>query len=173
MRPRNVLFIVLALLLLVIVLINWSVVSQSTELNLIVAKVNAPLGVLLVLIAAAILAVDFTVHSLNRLRWARERRELTAQIERQRVLADQAEESRIRALTGETGARDCCESKPSSIASSLSDDSIGRRQPQAVRFPCCTPRLHGRWTKCRNSPHLVPTCGCHGDFHFHSAGCSA
>ncbi len=99
MRPRNVLFIVLALLLLVIVLINWSVVSQSTELNLIVAKVNAPLGVLLVLIAAAILAVDFTVHSLNRLSWARERRELTAQIERQRVLADQAEESRIRALT--------------------------------------------------------------------------
>jgi hypothetical protein len=98
MKPRNVLFIVLALLLLFIVGQNWAVISQSTKLKFIFIEVNAPLGVLLVLIAGAILAVDFIVHSLNKLSWARDRRELTAQIEKQRLLADQAEESRIREL---------------------------------------------------------------------------
>jgi hypothetical protein len=98
MKPRSVLYIVIGLLLAVLVLINWSVIAQSTELNLIFAKVQAPLGVLIILIAAAILAVDFTVYSLNRLSWTRERRELAVQIEQQRLRADQAEESRIREL---------------------------------------------------------------------------
>ena len=98
MRPRNVLYIVIALLLLVLVLINWRVVAQSTQLNLIFTTVQAPLGVLIALIAAAILAVDFAVYSINRLAWTRERRELAAQIEQQRLRADQAEESRIRTL---------------------------------------------------------------------------
>src|SRR4051812_33331327 len=100
-RPRNVLYIVIALLLLVLMLINWHVIAQSTQLNLIFATVQAPLGVLIALIAAAILAVDFAVYSLNRLTWTRERRELATQIEQQRLRADQAEESRIRTL-GET-----------------------------------------------------------------------
>lgn len=98
MRPRNVLYIVIGLLLLVLVLINWHVIAQSTELNLIFATVQAPLGVLIVLIAAAILAVDFAVYTLNRLSWTRERRELAVQIEQLRLRADQAEESRIREL---------------------------------------------------------------------------
>jgi uncharacterized integral membrane protein len=98
MRPRTVIYIVIGLLLLVLVLINWSVIAQSTQLNLIFATVQAPLGVLIILIAGAILAVDFTVYSLNRLSWTRERRDLAAQIEQQRLRADQAEESRIRGL---------------------------------------------------------------------------
>lgn len=98
MRPRNVIFIVIALLLLFIVLANWGVISQPTEISLLVAKINAPLGLLMLLIAVAVFAIDFTMHSLSRLTWSRERRELTAQIERQRVLADQAEESRVREL---------------------------------------------------------------------------
>ena len=56
-------------------------------------------------IAAAILAIDFAIYSLNRLAWTRERRELAAQIEQQRLRADQAEESRIRTL-GETLERE-------------------------------------------------------------------
>jgi len=98
MKLRSVLYIVIGLLVLVLVLINWSVISLPTELHLIFATVRAPLGVLLILIAAAILAVDFTVYALNRLSWTRERRELAAQIEQQRLRADQAEESRIHAL---------------------------------------------------------------------------
>jgi uncharacterized integral membrane protein len=98
MRLRNVLYIVIGLLVLVLLALNWSVITQSTELKLIFATVQAPLGVLLLLIAAAILAVDFAVYSLNRLSWTRERRELAAQIEQHRLRADQAEESRIRAL---------------------------------------------------------------------------
>jgi uncharacterized integral membrane protein len=88
----------MGLLLLVLVILNWKVITLSTELKLIFVTVQAPLGVLIVLIAGAVLAVDFAVYSLNRLSWARERRELAAQIEQQRLRADQAEESRIRGL---------------------------------------------------------------------------
>jgi uncharacterized integral membrane protein len=123
MRPRNVLYIVIALLLVVLVLINWSVIAQRTELNLIFATVQAPLGVLLVLIAAAILVTDFAVHSMSRLTWARERRELAAQIEQQRVRADQAEESRIR------GLRELMEREMAAVRSRL-DELISRNKPE-------------------------------------------
>jgi uncharacterized integral membrane protein len=99
MRMRNVLYLAVGILLLCIVLINWHIIAQSTELDLLFVKVNAPLGVLILLIGAGVFVVDYTVHSLNRLSWSRERRELNAQIERQRLLADEAEASRLRALT--------------------------------------------------------------------------
>lgn len=98
MKPRSVLYIVIGVLLLVLIVKNWSVISPSTQLDLIFVDVKAPLGVLILLIAGAVLAIDFAVYSLNRLTWASERRELAAQIERQRLRADQAEESRIREL---------------------------------------------------------------------------
>ena len=98
MRPRNVVFIVIALLLLFIVLANWGVISQPTEISLLVAHINAPLGLLLLLVALAVFAIDFTMHSLSRFSWSRERRELNAQIEQHRLLADQAEASRVREL---------------------------------------------------------------------------
>jgi uncharacterized integral membrane protein len=99
MRMRNVLYLAVGILLLCIVLINWHIIAQSTELDLLFVKVNAPLGVLILLIGAGVFVVDYAVHSLNRLSWSRERRELNAQIERQRLLADEAEASRLRALT--------------------------------------------------------------------------
>ena len=98
MRPRNVIFIIIALLLLFIVLANWSVLAQPIELHLLITTVNASLGVLFFIVALAIFAIDFTVHSISRISWSRERRDLTAQIERQRLLADKAEESRIQEL---------------------------------------------------------------------------
>lgn len=98
MRPRNIVYVIVALLLLFIVLANWSVIAQPTQISLLITTVNAPLGLLFAIVALAVFAIDFTIHSLNRLSWSRERRDLTAQIERHRVLADQAEESRIREL---------------------------------------------------------------------------
>ncbi len=98
MRPRSIVFIAIAVLLLFIVLANWAVIAQPTELNLLVTTLNAPLGLLFLIVALAVFTIDFAVHSFSRLSWSRERRDLTAQIERQRVLADQAEESRIREL---------------------------------------------------------------------------
>ena len=93
-----IVFIAIAVLLLFIVLANWAVIAQPTELNLLVTTLNAPLGLLFLIVALAVFTIDFAVHSFSRLSWSRERRDLTAQIERQRVLADQAEESRIREL---------------------------------------------------------------------------
>ena len=91
MKPRSVLYIVIGLLLLVLVAKNWAVISPSTQLDLIFVNVRAPLGVLILLIAGAVLAVDFIVYSLGR-------RALLRQIEALRGRADRAEESRIGAL---------------------------------------------------------------------------
>ena len=91
MKPRSVLYVVIAVLLAILVIKNWAVISPSTQLDLIFVDVKAPLGVLLLLIAGAILAINFVVNSF-------ERRGLAAQIEQLRLRADEAEESRIRGL---------------------------------------------------------------------------
>lgn len=91
MKPRSVLYIVIAVLLLILVIKNWSVISPSTQLDLIFVDVKAPLGVLILLIASAILAINFIMNAF-------ERRSLAAQMEELRVRADRAEESRIRDL---------------------------------------------------------------------------
>ena len=119
MKPRSVLYIVIGVLLLVLVIKNWSVISPSTQLDLIFVDMKAPLGVLILLISGAILAIDFVIYSLNRLTWASERRELAAQIEQQRLRADQAEESRIQTL------RDSLEKEMTAIQSKL--DQLLRR----------------------------------------------
>lgn len=91
MKPRSVLYVVIAVLLVVLVIKNWAVIAPSTQLDLIFVDVKAPLGILILLIGGAILSINFVVNAF-------ERRSLAAQLEEQRLRADQAEESRIRAL---------------------------------------------------------------------------
>ncbi len=98
MKPRTVTYIIVLLILLVFVLANWAVITRPTQINLLVARVDAPLGILLLLIAGVILAIDAIVHALSRHAWTKERRSLTEQLERQRARADEAEASRIQAL---------------------------------------------------------------------------
>ena len=66
MKPRSVLYIVIAVLLAILVIKNWAVISPSTQLDLIFVDVKAPLGVLLLLIAGAILAINYVVNSFER-----------------------------------------------------------------------------------------------------------
>lgn len=98
MRPRTVVYLIVFLILAVFVLANWGEISRPARLNLLVAEMTAPLGAMLLLVVGVILALDYAVHALSRHAWNRERRMLTQELERHRLRADQAEESRIREL---------------------------------------------------------------------------
>jgi uncharacterized integral membrane protein len=98
MKPRTVLYVILLLIIVVFVLANWSLLASPAELSLLVTTIRAPGGVVGLLIAAVILLVDWSTHALSRRAWERERRQLTQEIERVRAQAEDAENSRLRAL---------------------------------------------------------------------------
>lgn len=79
-------------------LLNWSTFSRPTTLNVVVASVDAPLGVIL-LIAIGVLTLIYAV-SLARLEIATliEGRRMTKDRDHVRRIADQTEESRIQEL---------------------------------------------------------------------------
>lgn len=98
MRVRNVVYVVLLLIVVALLVANRSVIATSTPLNFLVAQVNAPFGILILIVAVLIALVDFIAHALSRYGWLRERRSLSHEIELLRERADQAEASRIREL---------------------------------------------------------------------------
>lgn len=98
MRPRNVVYLVVLLLLLVLVLANWNVIASAHEISFLVGRITAPLGVLILVIAALVFAIDLVSHAFSRRAWEQERRSLAQEMERLRVRAEQAEESRIEAV---------------------------------------------------------------------------
>jgi hypothetical protein len=108
MNARSVAYIVVGLALLVFTLANWHVLMSPADLNLILGHYHAPLGLLVVVVAAAIFAIEFGAHALSRQSWRRERRTLAERIEELQLRADAAEASRIRELRElverETGA---------------------------------------------------------------------
>ncbi len=98
MRPRNVAYLIVLLLLLVLVLANWNVIASSHEISFLVGRITAPLGVLILVIAALVFAIDLVSHAFSRRAWDQERRSLAQEMERLRVRAEQAEASRIEAV---------------------------------------------------------------------------
>lgn len=105
MRPRSVLYIVVLVLIAVLLLANWTLLASHTELNLLVARIQAPLGVLILLLLAAVILVNAIVQALSYQAWGRERRALAKEIEGLRLRAEREEESRMRSLR-ETMDRD-------------------------------------------------------------------
>ncbi|MGH8326625.1 MAG: hypothetical protein ACRET2_07680 [Steroidobacteraceae bacterium] len=98
MRPRYIVYLVVLVILAIFVGVNWDLIASSRQISFLVAKVTAPLGVLILVIAALVFIVDRAAHAFARYAWGRERRGLTADVERLRARADEAEESRIREL---------------------------------------------------------------------------
>jgi uncharacterized integral membrane protein len=97
-KPRTVLYIVALLLVVVFALANWTLLAASVELNLLVAKLQAPLGILMLLIVALIVLFDLGVHAMTHRAWTRERRALAKDLESLRVRAEAEDQSRIAAL---------------------------------------------------------------------------
>ena len=98
MRPRNVAYLIVLLWLVVFVLANWNVIASSHEISFLVGRVTAPLGLLILVIAVLVFAIDLVSHAFSRRAWDQERRSLAQEMERLRVRAEQAEESRIEAV---------------------------------------------------------------------------
>jgi hypothetical protein len=108
MNARSIAYIIVGLAILLITWANRSLLMSPTELNFIVGHLHAPPALLVVLVAAAIFAIEFGFHAVSRQSWRRERRTLAERIEELQLRADAAEASRIRELRElverETGA---------------------------------------------------------------------
>ena len=98
MRPRTVVYVILAVILAALLIANRAVIATSTPLNFLVTRAHAPFGVLILIVAILIALADFIAHALSRYGWLRERRSLANETGMLRERAEQAEASRIREL---------------------------------------------------------------------------
>lgn len=98
MRLRTVTAILAVGLLAVFTVLNWTAFTQPTSLNLAVATVQAPLGLLML----ALLGVVTLVFAVSMALWQgtilMETRRHAKELQQQRTLADQAEASRFSEL---------------------------------------------------------------------------
>jgi uncharacterized integral membrane protein len=98
MRLRSIALLLVGILIALFAVLNWTVISQSTSLNLGVMTVQGPLGVVL-LGLTALLAVVFVIYVLYmQTAMLLDSRRQAKDIEQQRSLADQAELSRFTEL---------------------------------------------------------------------------
>ena len=98
MRIRTFLLIALILLVAGFVALNFDAVMQSTELNLAVAQIQAPLGLVMLGMLAVITCVFLVALLFFQTSHAMEIRRLTKEMTEQRHLADTAEASRFTEL---------------------------------------------------------------------------
>jgi uncharacterized integral membrane protein len=98
MKATAVIYILAAIVIAVFVAANWGLLLGSVELNLLIARVQAPLALLLLLFAGFILLLDLGVHAFREYAWIRERRTLARELEIARLRADKEEESRTGTL---------------------------------------------------------------------------
>ncbi len=78
--------------------LNWPTLMASAPLNLVVAQVDAPLGVVLLGLAAVLVGLFFLAYLRNQISSLMETRKLLKEMQRVQSLADKAELSRIEAL---------------------------------------------------------------------------
>jgi uncharacterized integral membrane protein len=98
MKAKGVIYILAAAVIAALVVANWTLLIGPVELNLLIARVQAPLALLLLLFAGIILLLDLSVHALREYAWIRERRTLARELEIARLRAEKEEESRTSAL---------------------------------------------------------------------------
>ncbi len=98
MKVRTVLLFLVLLAIVIFTALNWTVITTPTTLSLLVATVEAPLGLImlgLLLLLTGVFAIFTGYHQTSTLLDARQQ---TRALEAQRKLADQAEASRITEL---------------------------------------------------------------------------
>lgn len=100
MSIRLILVLLLVLLFGAFVAVNWSVFLAPTPLSLLVTTVQAPLGLLMLGVLAAVTAVCSGTMVWWQAKVLLETRRHTQELQAQRALADQAEASRFTSLQG-------------------------------------------------------------------------
>lgn len=78
--------------------LNWPTLMAPAPLDLVVAQVQAPLGVVMLGLAAVLVALFFVAYLRNQIGSLIETRRLLKEVQRAHDLADQAEASRIENL---------------------------------------------------------------------------
>lgn len=100
MPLRTVLLLALAVLFAIFVMVNWTAFMTPTTLSLLVASVEAPLGLIMLVITGFFAAVFLAYALYLQTSVLFETRRTTRELAAQRQLADQAEASRFTELRG-------------------------------------------------------------------------
>src|SRR5262249_20264053 len=91
-------YIVVAVVTVAFFIANWALLSAPVPINLLFARAETPLAVLLLLCAGVVLLLDLVIHTLGGHAWRHERRALRAQLDDVRSRAENEEESRIQVM---------------------------------------------------------------------------
>jgi len=105
MKLRAVVLVVLAALLTAFMFANWTAITAPTQVSLIVAQVQAPLGLILLLCLVVVVAVFLFLMVFQQAGVILETRRYAKELAAQRTLADQAEASRFTELRKHLDAR--------------------------------------------------------------------
>ena len=98
MRFRSIALLLVTLLLMVFAGLNWENMLTTAPINLLLVQIEAPLGILLLLVVAFMLLLSLTFIAFLEAQARLERKRLGEDIERWRLLAEEAESSRITEL---------------------------------------------------------------------------
>lgn len=148
MRPRVAVTVGIVLVVGLFCAANWSTLVAPANLNLLVAQIQAPLGVVLVLMLAAVMLVYLALLGVVEGQYILAQRRMARDMDRLRKLAEQSEASRYADL------RAYVESQFLAIGDKL--DRLAQQQagtPSAARTPA-PPALPER-----PAPWLSPSRG--------------
>ena len=95
MSLRSIMVIVVIALLALFAAVNWQTFITPTDLNLVVARVQAPLGLVMLGFTALLVAVLLAYALKVQVNALSDSRKQSEELRRQRELADQAEASRF------------------------------------------------------------------------------
>jgi uncharacterized integral membrane protein len=98
MKVKTLVFIALLIFVAFIVYLNWPAITAPTMLSLLVADIEAPLGILMLAIVVLMTCIFLSAIVMMQVGFNTERQRLTKALEAQRLLANEAETSRIHAL---------------------------------------------------------------------------
>jgi hypothetical protein len=104
MRARAVIYIAVAVIVGAFFIANWALFSTPVSLNVLFARVETPLALLLLVCVGVVLLLDLTAYAFARHKWRAERRQLATEMAAARLRAERAEvraeeeESRTQAL---------------------------------------------------------------------------
>ena len=98
MHMRNWLLVGAGVILCSFVLLNWPAITRPMPISLLIVTVNAPLGLVLLTLCGAIIAVVMGYALRVQVTAFGDSRRQMAELRSQRELADQAEQSRFMAL---------------------------------------------------------------------------
>jgi uncharacterized integral membrane protein len=123
MSLRTVALLLILLLFGIFVAVNWAAFTTPTTLSLVAGTVEAPLGVVMLGLTAALAAVFLAYAFYLQSTVLVETRRMAREVEAQRRLADQAEASRFTELRGMLEARlDALAAAARADASRLGDE---------------------------------------------------